>query len=454
MIRRLAGRLRREVAARLMPLRHALRNLAVEVAQTGPTLAVIAQALRASARGRRGSTGRLRIGVDIRPFYEPLTGVGWYLFFLLEELSRYPDVDLVLFGEPLMTDDGPRLFVSLPGKASLVGIDLRGRPVTRFSRRMAAGAFLIMTITERCHVVFGANYFLPRALSATARRRVITIHDLTYRRLPELLQDETLENLEREMLREVNRANAVICVSESTRQDVLRSYQVDPSKVFTVHSGVRGPESRVPSPESGVRHRLTRDPRPATRDRGPGTGDLPKRYILFVGTIEPRKNLETLIRAFELLRDQGRYHGDLVVAGKVGWKAEPNLKAMKASRWRESIHHLDYLDRDKLSAVYRGADVFVLPSLYEGFGFPILEAMACDVPVVAARSSSLPEVGGVAALYFDPTSAEQLADAITKLTESPIRQQQIQRGRERVAEFPWKKTAAKTLEILRRVADQ
>lgn len=391
----------------------------------------------------------MRIGVDIRPFYEPLTGVGWYLFFLLEELSRHPDVELVLFGEPLLTDDGPRLFVSLPGNPRVIGIDLRGRPITRYSLPLARGAYLLMSILERCDLIFGANYFLPRALSATARRRVITIHDLTYRRFPELLQAETLENLEREMLREVTRADAIICVSESTRQDVLRAYQVDPSKVFAVHSGVGipGPRSHVPGPGSG-----TEDRRPGTGDWGPGTMD--RGYILFVSTIEPRKNLETLIRAFELLREKGRYQGDLVVVGKVGWKAEPAIKAMNSSRWRKSIHHLDYLDRETLSAVYRGADAFVLPSLYEGFGFPLLEAMAHDVPVVAARSSSLPEVGGDAALYFDPESAEALAEAIVTASRSPAREQLIRKGRERVAAFPWKKTGAETVEIFFRVADR
>lgn len=443
MIRRLAGRLRREVAARLVPLRHAFRSLAVQAAHAGSTLAVIARALRASARVGH-SPRRLRIGVDIRPFYEPLTGVGWYLFFLLEELSRHPDVELVLFGEPLLTDDGPRLFVSLPGNPRVIGIDLRGRQITRYSLPLARGAYLLMSVMERCDLIFGANYFLPRALSATARRRVITIHDLTYRRFPELLQAETLENLEREMLREVTRADAIICVSESTRQDVLRAYQVDPHKVFAVHSGVRVEDrgSRVPSRGS------------ETRDPGLVIRDLAERYILFVSTIEPRKNLETLIRAFELLRDEGRYQGDLVVVGKVGWKAEPAIKAMNSSRWRKSIHHLDYLDRETLSAVYRGADAFVLPSHYEGFGLPLLEAMAHDVPVVAARSSSLPEVGGDAALYFDPESAEQLAEAIVTASGPPAREQLIRKGRERVAAFPWKKTAAETVEIFRRVANR
>lgn len=433
MIRRLAGRVRRELAARLVPRRNSLVNRLAGITRIGPTVRVILVELsRALAQRLRRSVKRervLRVGVDIRPFYESLTGVGWYLFNLVEELAKRRDVELVLLGDPILTDEGPRLFVSMPAGLRPVVFDLRGRTVANASRRLAGLFYVPLAFLQDCDVFFGANFFLPRALSAVARHRVITIHDLTYRRFPELLHQETLANLKREMLREISRADAVICVSEATRKDVLTDYPVEPSRVVTVHSGI------------GVRPSKS-EPRPA-----------PGHYLLFVSTIEPRKNLDVLLEAFELLRDQHRYDGDLVIVGKVGWKAEGIMTKLQTSRWRSAIRHLDYLDRDQLTAMYRGADVFVLPSIHEGFGFPILEAMAAGVPVLAARSSSLPEIGGDAAIYFNPGNAAELATAISLvLTDRAVSQALVDKGRRRAAEFRWDKTAEKTLEVFRRVA--
>ena len=166
-------------------------------------------------------------------------------------------------------------------------------------------------------VMFGANYFLPRLLAAVARRRVVTIHDLTYKRFPELLQKETLINLEHHMQRELAHADAAICVSESTRQDLLAFYDIDPSRAVTILSGI------VASPTPDSRH-----PTPC-----------PKNYILFVSTIEPRKNLDVLLDAFARLRARGAYDGALVVVGSVGWKSESIIPRLRAP----GVHHLDYV---------------------------------------------------------------------------------------------------------------
>ena len=402
-------------------------------------IGIVARTLWRVARSRlgralgalRGEPRRLRVGVDVRPFYEPLTGVGWYLYSLVVELSRRGDVDLVLFGDARVTDQGPRLHVALPAVLEPAWFDFRGLLPSSFGRRLSAAAYLLWIRLEGCDLLFGANYFLPRLLSATARRRVITVHDLTYRRFPDLLQKETLANLEREMTREIAHADAVICVSESTRQDLLEHYHLDPSRVVAIHSGV-----------------------PQSAGKGSDVA-VPARYILFVSTIEPRKNLITLLDAFEGLRSSGRYDGALIVVGRIGWKVEETVHRMKTSRWKDAIHHLDYIDRDQLAEIYRRAEIFVFPSLYEGFGFPLLEAMACGVPAIAAASSSLPEVGGDAALYFEPTNADELAHLIEKVTnDRELRAKLIAAGRERVKRFNWSKAAEETLAVFRRVADR
>ena len=378
----------------------------------------IAEGARAAATRRK----KLRIGFDIRPFYEPLTGVGWYLYHLLHGLARHDDVEMILFGDARVTDEGPKLHADIPSNAQMYVFDLRDQPKSRFARPMTAGAYVLWMALADCDVIFGANYFLPRLMGAIAKRRVITIHDLTYKRFPELLQKETLENLERHMTREIALADAIICVSESTRRDLLAFYEVDPSRVHAIHSGLG--ELPEPYPVPG----------------------LPQKYILFVSTIEPRKNLDVLLDAFDEIRDV--YDGSLVVAGRIGWKAEETAQRMRGER----VVHLDYLPPAQLAHVYRHADVFVFPSIYEGFGFPLLEAMAQGVPSIAARSSSLPEIGGDATVYFDPQNARELADALRRvLGDENLRRDLIDRGRARAAQFRWDKAAEDTLRVIRSV---
>ena len=379
----------------------------------------VARAWRSAAHRQR----KLRVGVDIRPFYEPLTGVGWYLYYLLHELAKRDDVELYLFGDARVTDDGPFLHADLPPNAKLCTFDLRGRSLSRLSRPMTAGAYVLWMGLADCDVFFGANYFLPRLHAAVAKRRVVTVHDLTYKRFPELLQKETLENLDRQMQREVAAADAIVCVSESTRRDLLRYYDADPSRVHAILSGLGTPAAAEP------------------------IDGLPSRYILFVSTIEPRKNLGTLLDAWERIR--ASYDGALVVVGKIGWKSESLVPRLRG----KGVVHLDYVPAAQLATIYERAEAFVFPSIYEGFGFPLLEAMARGVPSLAARSSSLPEIGGDAALYFDPMDAGALASQLGRVvSDSALREELARKGRARAAEFGWEDAAEKTLEVLRRAA--
>ncbi len=398
-----------------------------------PTASVVFHTLRHALAGRVARAWRsaahreqkLRIGVDIRPFYEPLTGVGWYLYYLLHELAKRDDVELYLFGDARVTDDGPFLHADLPPNAHLCTFDLRGQSLSRLSRPMTAGGYVLWMSLAGCDIFFGANYFLPRLHGAVAKRRVVTVHDLTYKRFPELLQKETLENLDRQMQREVAVADAIVCVSESTRHDLLRYYDADPQRVFAILSGLGTPA--VAEPFDG----------------------LPSRYILFVSTIEPRKNLGTLIDAYERLRDRGAYDGSLVVVGKVGWKSESLVPRLRG----RGIIHLDYVPAPQLATIYERAEAFVFPSIYEGFGFPLLEARARGVPTIAARSSALPEIGGDAALYFEPMDVDALTAQLARvLSDEALREELAAKGRVQAAKFRWERAAAETLEVLRRAA--
>ena len=385
----------------------------------------LAERVRRTARRGNHAAAPLRIGVDIRPFYEPLTGIGWYLHHLLHEFARRDDIELVLFGDARATDDGPRLHTELPANARTLVFDLRHQPLSRLSRAITAGAYVGLLEASGVDLVFGSNYFLPRLHSAVARRRVITVHDLTFKRFPELLQQETLVNLDRHMKRELAWADAVICVSESTRRDLLQFYDIDPSRAVTVLSGLADPVAGAP------------------------VHGLPERYLLFVSTIEPRKNLTVLLDAYRRLRQTGAYNGSLVIVGRVGWKSESILSRLR----EEGIVHLDYVQPEQLATIYAKAEAFVFPSIYEGFGFPLLEAMAHGVPTIAANSSSLPEVGGDATLYFEPQDARGLEAQLRRLLVDPeLRSSLVARGRKRVAQFRWSRAADETLDVFRRVA--
>jgi len=381
----------------------------------------LAERLRAAWRAAARRERKLRIGVDIRPFYEPLTGIGWYLYFLLHEIAKHDDVELYLFGDARVTDLGPSLHAAIPLNARHCTFDLRGLPPSRLSRAFTAAAYVVWMKLIDPDVMFGANYFLPRLHGAIARRRVITVHDLTYKRFPELLQKETLDNLDAHMPRELARADAVVCVSESTRRDLLAFYNVDPARVFAIHSGLGMSASPAP------------------------VDDLPSRYLLFVSTIEPRKNLGVLLDAFARL-GAGGYDGSLVIVGKIGWKSQEI-----APRLREpGVVHLDYVDAARLATIYQRAEAFVFPSIYEGFGFPLLEAMASGVPTITAHSSSLPEIGGDATLYFD--DLDSLVAQLERVTrDAALREELIARGRAQAAKFRWDVCAERTLAVFRRL---
>jgi glycosyltransferase involved in cell wall biosynthesis len=180
--------------------------------------------------------------------------------------------------------------------------------------------------------------------------------------------------------------------------------------------------------------------------------DFSKPYLLFVSTIEPRKNINSIITAFNLLKQNYKIEHQLVLIGKKGWSYEPIFAAIESSLWKKEIHHLDYLSDELVALFYSKADVFVYPSHYEGFGLPVLEAMTLGAPVVSSNTSSIPEVAGDAAILIDPQDSMQLAEAILKvISDRQLRQDLINRGKERAKLFTWERTARETLKAYRTI---
>ncbi len=272
-----------------------------------------------------------------------------------------------------------------------------------------------------------------------AYRSVITIHDLAFLRYPQFLTAEARRYYNGQIAAAAVRADAIIAVSESTRRDVLDLLHVPPEKVSTV---LEAADARFAPPNA--------DAVAAARARY----RLPADYILFVSTIEPRKNVDGLLRAYAALRADLPDAPPLVLAGTRGWLYDETLALVEPLGLGSSVFWLDTFDYADLPALYGGARVFCLPSFYEGFGLTALEAMACGAPVVVSDRSSLPEVVGEAGLYADPDDPSSIADALhSVLTDSALAADLRRRGLARAAQFSWQQAARQTLAVYERTLE-
>jgi len=258
---------------------------------------------------------------------------------------------------------------------------------------------------------------------------VLTVHDLIFRHLPEHHKPLNRWYLNLTMPLYCRKATHIIAVSECTRQDLIQAYNLPPEKITVIHEAA-APGFRLQGNESiaSVRQRYT----------------LPERYLLFVSTIEPRKNLIRLLKAFEQLHAE-ELTDALVIVGRRGWLYDDFFVTLESSPVREAVLFPGYVPDADLPPLYAGAQAFVLPSLYEGFGLPVLEAMASGVPVACSNTSSLPEISGHAALHFDPTNVQSIVIILRSLLTDPDLCAELrQRGLKQAAQFSWRKVAAET----------
>jgi glycosyltransferase involved in cell wall biosynthesis len=286
----------------------------------------------------------------------------------------------------------------------------------------------VEVITGPLDVFYSPDFVLPPTRRRTCT--LLTVHDLSFLRYPDAFVPSLRCYLERTVPRSVARADRVLADSEATRTDLIACYGALSEKVEVLYSGV-DPRFR-PEQEPGEREQL--------RARY-SVGDRP--YVLSVGTLQPRKNYVRLIQAFATLPPANL---QLCIAGGRGWLCEDIFA--EAERHGDRVRILGFVDDADLPALYRNAALFALPSLYEGFGLPVLEAMACGTPVVCSNISSLPEVAGDAALMVDPFDIDGLAEAMTRtLEDAGLRQRMIAKGLAQAARFTWAESARQLLGV-------
>ena len=273
----------------------------------------------------------------------------------------------------------------------------------------------------------GTDVFHAGNLVRQAPRRACltaTIHDLTSWIMPEVHTPSTLRADRAFEERILKPADGLIAVSENTRQDAMRLLGIKPERIRTIHSGIA--EEYF-------------DARPSVRA---------KPYVLFVGTVEPRKNLDTLLDAWRSLKPDLRGHFDMVVAGPQGWNSDATM-----ARIRQETTYLGYVPEADMPGLVAGASLFVYPSLYEGFGFPLVQAMAANVPVLVSRTSCLPEIAGDGAAFFDPLSLSEVSAQLTRLLESPEERAQLARlGRAQSERYRWERCAKASHVFFREIA--
>ncbi|WP_313996886.1 glycosyltransferase family 1 protein [uncultured Paenibacillus sp.] len=362
-----------------------------------------------------------RIGVDLRILDNGnRAGLGRYAYNVTKEVLSLNSDSYELIGsftDPLL-DQANRYRIDLPHH----DLDYANQILSLIGR------------VNDYRVLFSPFYPIPERRTFAG---VLTVLDLIPLKLPEIFQHTFIYEFYDKFIRHsVKHANHILAISQCTKNDIVDLFGVDESRI-TVTFLAADPlflENR---------HKMPTDVTIL------GNYNIAVPYILSVCTIEPRKNLKRTLQAYELLRSRIRQRIGLVLVGGLAWKSNELVEEIRASEYADDIVITGYVKDEELPVLYRNAEMFVYPSLYEGFGLPVLEAMACGVPTVTSNISSMPEVGGDAAVYCDPYEIDSIAEALEKVLCDPtLRTNLAKRSVERANSITWNKTAVKTREAL------
>ena len=374
----------------------------------------------------------MKIGIDAsRLAVGQRTGTENYAFQLvrgLVETAGHQDQLVLYFNQP-----PPPL--ALHGLGLDQKVELRSMPFPRMWTHTRLSFEMLRLPPDR---LFVPAHVLPLIHPAHS---IVTVHDLGYLYYPEAHTPNARRYLDLSTRFSARQAERVIAVSHATKNDLIRHYNIRPGKISVIHHGYDRQHYRpVTDPATGK----------AVRERyGIGSG----RFLLYIGTLQPRKNLVRLLDAFETLIETPEFEDvQLVLGGKPGWLSQPILQRASQVQERRPGRLLlpGYLHDEAVPALLSEASAFVFPSLYEGFGMPVLEALACGCPVICSNSSSLPEVAGEAALYHHPLDTTALVDRLRQLLGNPQLAGELrQKGFEQAAHFSWERCVSQTWEVLK-----
>jgi glycosyltransferase involved in cell wall biosynthesis len=355
----------------------------------------------------------MKIGIDVQTTLGQKSGFGFYVKNLVEHLLKVDRAnEYVLIAPDTQTDfTTPQRFVwdqfSFPRRASKADVDILHQPC------------------------FSAPIFYKGKV-------IITIHDLISHYFPQNMPTGSRLYFSKWMPLTYNRAQKIIAISENTKRDIMSLLKIPEEKIVVIHSAV------------GEEFKPIEDKKKLAQVKEKfKTGE---KFILDVGTLEPRKNLPFLVKAYDKALKTGKITHNLVLTGKKGWYYESLFELIKELKLEDKVILPGYVPDEDLPSLYNAADLFCFPSLYEGFGFPPLEALSCGTPVIASDNSSIPEVVGDAGVLLPIDDEKVWADNIVKvLTDNNLRQKLSEAGLKQAQKFSWAKTARETVKVYEEV---
>ena len=354
----------------------------------------------------------MKIGIDIRSTLKKTkTGIGRYTIDLISALGEIDTTNqYALYSKKKVLDFKRRL---------------PKLPATNFSHCIDYFNKGPGNLLSDVRVFHTSSYDLEKPKTSSL---VVTIHDVIHKAYPEGHTPRTVEEIDRKLKDILPKADSLVADCHNTKSDLIKFYGVSESKITVIYPGVK------PFVKGQYKDR---------------TSDI----ILFVGTLEPRKNIDGVIKAFTLIKEKYRIPHKLYIVGMKGWSFEKIFEAFERSKFKKDIIIKGYVSDEELSGLYNKAQVFVYPSFYEGFGLPIIEAFSAGVPVVTSKSSSCGEIAGDSALLVDPYDHEQIGEALyCIIQDKALRENMAKKGFKRAKEFTWKKTAKEFVRLFTEIA--
>lgn len=382
----------------------------------------------------------LRIGIDISTLlnHGPDIGAGRYILNLVKNLLKIDKKNTYVLTGRYITEKHIRHIYDI--KKSFKGSDIELKLYKTSPKKLALCDRLRFPPIEflgfKADVFHCPDYLIPPTLN---RNIILSIHDLAFIRFPEFNFDWFIKKYTREVKRNAYISKKIITHSKSTKNDIVNFFKIDPGKVAVVYLAADKIFKNLASDK--IDKNIPRKYR------------ITKKYVLSVGTIEPRKNFITLIKAFNNLKQKKEsFDYQLVIVGRTGWKSEATYRERDSSPFREDILFIGRVPDSDLVQIYNQAELFVYPSLFEGFGLPPLEAMSCGIPVVAFDNSSLKEVIGDSGILVPPgDNAEMVKQILYILKNSKLKSMLKKKSIAKSNRFSWTETAVKTLNIYHRI---
>jgi glycosyltransferase involved in cell wall biosynthesis len=355
-------------------------------------------------------------------------GSGQYAFEIIKNLERIDQKNdyTILLPVPAISD--------LPAERK--NWRYRVLKPSKFWTRLSVPIALYLA-SNRPDVFFTPSHYIPRFSPV---KRICTIFDLAYLRFPQMFRKKDFWQLKLWTKYSIKNADKILAISKKTKEDILEFYNISADKVVVTPLGYNQTIFKPINDKKAIKDVLSKYNIPPAQP-----------YIIYIGTLQPRKNLKRLIEAFALVDLDLKLLivGKTTEAGRGGWMFEEILKLPKKIGIEKKVLFTGFVPTEELPFLLAGSRAFILPSLYEGFGIPVLEAMACKTPVIVSNISSLPEVAGPAGIFIDPNSNESIKKAIELIAKDDnLREKKVQLGLEQLQKFSWENCAKETLKVL------